>query len=193
MSAPGKTTELSLWQYAIPGRASIRRISSACSMHFTPRSPAAWGWGCRFAGLSSAPMGADEPRMRSEISQHEPVARDLKHPVGEWAGQCQEETIAVHSSGAQTCVSKPARPLREKRFPARPLRWQFRDVLASSSELTTTRTHPSCCHLSSRAPIFAANVARDQAWRQKGLANRYWRLRRHRCLRENPARCRGGR
>ena len=40
------------------GRASIRRISSACSMHFTPRSPAAWGWGCRFAGLSSTPMGA---------------------------------------------------------------------------------------------------------------------------------------
>lgn len=56
------------------------------------------------------------------------------------------------------------------------------------------KTNPfSCCHLSSRAPIFAANVARDPAWCQKGLANRYWRLRRHRCLRENPARCRGGR
>jgi hypothetical protein len=25
---------------------------------FTPRSPAARGWGCRFAGLSSTPMGA---------------------------------------------------------------------------------------------------------------------------------------
>jgi hypothetical protein len=42
----------------VPGPASIRRISSACSMHFTPRSPAAWGWGCRFAGLSSTPRGA---------------------------------------------------------------------------------------------------------------------------------------
>jgi PAS domain S-box-containing protein len=38
---------------AIPGRASIRRIWSAFSRHSTPRSPAAWGWGCRYAGQSS--------------------------------------------------------------------------------------------------------------------------------------------
>jgi hypothetical protein len=38
-------------------------------------------------------LGADEPRMRSEMTQHEPVARDLKRPASEWAGQCQKPTF----------------------------------------------------------------------------------------------------
>jgi PAS domain S-box-containing protein len=59
---------ISTEQCAIPGRASIRRISSACSMHFTPRSPAAWGWDCQFAGLSSTPMGADCGQSRMNLA-----------------------------------------------------------------------------------------------------------------------------
>ena len=57
-----------MWQCAIPDRASIRRISSACSMHFTPRSPTAWGWGCRFAGRSSKPMGAGCGQRRMNLA-----------------------------------------------------------------------------------------------------------------------------
>jgi C4-dicarboxylate-specific signal transduction histidine kinase len=55
-------------QCTIPGRASIRRISSACSMHSTPRSPAARGWGCRFAGLLSTPMGAGCGQRRMNLT-----------------------------------------------------------------------------------------------------------------------------
>src|SRR6476619_6770775 len=37
-------------------------------MHFTPRSPAAWGWGCRFVGLSSTPMGAGCGQRRMNLA-----------------------------------------------------------------------------------------------------------------------------
>src|SRR5580692_10287463 len=42
--------------------------------------------------------------------------------------------------------------------------------------------------VNSCAPAFAAIATRDPASCQRGLANRCWRLRRHRCRRENPAR-----
>jgi signal transduction histidine kinase len=46
-------TQESLWQCTIPGQASIRNISIACSIPSIPQSPAEQGWGCRFAGQSS--------------------------------------------------------------------------------------------------------------------------------------------
>src|ERR1700719_2786649 len=42
--------------------------------------------------------------------------------------------------------------------------------------------------VNSCAPAFASIATRDPASCQRGLANRCWRLRRHRCRRENPAR-----
>jgi C4-dicarboxylate-specific signal transduction histidine kinase len=41
------------------GPGLIRNISSAFSTLSTPPSPAEWGWGCRSAGPSSTPTGAD--------------------------------------------------------------------------------------------------------------------------------------
>jgi len=38
--------------------ASLRNISSAFSIPSTPQNPAEQEWGCRFASLSSTPMGA---------------------------------------------------------------------------------------------------------------------------------------
>src|SRR5580704_5716422 len=54
-------------RFAIPAQASIRSVSSAFSRLSTPRSPAEWGWGCRFAGPSSKPMGAACGRIRINL------------------------------------------------------------------------------------------------------------------------------
>ena len=59
---------VSLWQCTIPGRASIRNISSAFSIPSTPQSPAEQGWGCRFAGLSSTAMGAGCGQRRMNLA-----------------------------------------------------------------------------------------------------------------------------
>jgi PAS domain S-box-containing protein len=68
LSAPGRTTQVSLWQCTIPGRASIRNISSAFSIPSTPQSPAEQGWGSRLAGLSSTPMGAGCGQRRMNLA-----------------------------------------------------------------------------------------------------------------------------
>jgi PAS domain S-box-containing protein len=55
-------------QCAIPGPVSIRYIWSAFSRRFTPRRLTVWGWGCRFADLSSTPMGAGCGRRRMNLA-----------------------------------------------------------------------------------------------------------------------------
>ncbi len=42
----------------LQARDSIRALRIASSIRCSPRSPTAWGWGCRFAGRSSKPMAA---------------------------------------------------------------------------------------------------------------------------------------
>src|SRR5262249_49505476 len=67
-SAPRRTTRASSWRWAIPGRASIRRIWSGFSRHSTPRNPAAWGWGVRTACLSSTPIWGGREQARSNVA-----------------------------------------------------------------------------------------------------------------------------
>ena len=51
-------------------RAGHRSVASRARVRclFTPRNPAAWGWGCRFAGLSSTPMGAGCGQRRMNLA-----------------------------------------------------------------------------------------------------------------------------
>jgi hypothetical protein len=79
--------------------ALIRNIWSAYSMLSTPRSPAAWGWGCRFAAPSSMPMGgqlwavANEPsgavfqftvpRAQKALMNSPQAAHQTEEPRGE--------------------------------------------------------------------------------------------------------------
>src|SRR6516162_1690884 len=67
-SAPIKTTQAPLSQWAIPGRVSIRRIWSAFSRPSTPRNQVEREWGCRSAGRSSTPMGAGCGQMRTSLA-----------------------------------------------------------------------------------------------------------------------------
>jgi hypothetical protein len=67
-SAPSKTKQAPSWRCEIPGRALIRRIWSAFSRHSTRRSPAERGWGCRFAGQSSRPMGAGYGQRQTNLA-----------------------------------------------------------------------------------------------------------------------------
>src|ERR1700677_2129257 len=58
-SAPSRPRRKAFsWQFAIPGRALVRKIWSASSRRSTLRSPTEWGWGWRSAGPSLKRMGA---------------------------------------------------------------------------------------------------------------------------------------
>src|SRR5215468_2005817 len=57
-SAPSKIRQASSWPCAIPGQASIQRISIESSTPSIPRSPVEQAWGYRFAAPSSMLTGA---------------------------------------------------------------------------------------------------------------------------------------
>ena len=117
-------TKTSLWQCAIPGRASIRNISSAFSMLSTPRSPAEWGWGCRSAGLSSTPTGAGCGQTQTSLeapyfSSPCPARKGLMNSLhaAHQNGEPHEDT-ARDASHQRACEgNKP--PHRSERGPGR--------------------------------------------------------------------------